>query len=360
MKITLNTKTILNAISFANQFMSKDGTFKERVTFSLVPNENKLLVATTDNLQALELKVSFTTLELIDFTAFSINGKDLLKVLKAVDKTEVTLEISEKILLVKNGRSRVKLDIFDEPQEIVKNEEVKTTITATAEFIKALKQSEHAIADNNPKYELTGVSLKIVNGRLEVVSTDTKRLMIQRISCDSTLDDVIIPKDFVKTLIKNFDGADIEIKISETEVFISSDNMFYSCKTINSKYVPYERIIPQSFKHQIEISTTMLKAMIKEVTLFENSIIINIRDNKITMTDTDEKCETFETFNSDSNVLFKIDSKNILDFLSATNEEEVEICFNEANLPIVFKTNEDTFSIIMPLAMLQEDINKAA
>ena len=69
---------------------------------------------------------------------------------------------------------------------------------------------------------------------------------------------------------------------------------------------------------------------------------------------------TFETFNSDSNVLFKIDSKNILDFLSATNEEEVEICFNEANLPIVFKTNEDTFSIIMPLAMLQEDINKAA
>ena len=55
MKITVNTKTILNAISFANQFMSKEGIFKERITFSLVPNENKLLVATTDNLQALEL-----------------------------------------------------------------------------------------------------------------------------------------------------------------------------------------------------------------------------------------------------------------------------------------------------------------
>ena len=47
-----------------------------------------------------------------------------------------------------------------------------------------------------------------------------------------------------------------------------------------------------------------------------------------------------------------VQAKMITDFLSSYTEDNVEICFNGSNLPILLKANSNYFEIVMPIAII--------
>ncbi len=136
---------------------------------------------------------------------------------------------------------------------------------------------------------------------------------------------------------------------------VHTDSVSYSTKLINGKFPEWRRIVPQSLIQTVTISRYGLETMIKEASIFDSSITIRLQNGVIKITDFGGNTEVEDTFSdANANIVFAIDSKYILDFLASNTEDNVQIGFNAANLPIMLIANHSFKEIVMPIAM-QED-----
>lgn len=358
--LTLNTSSLLNAVAIANNFMAKEGDFEG--TIVLAGHNGKLEVRSTNFEQTIIFKeIDFVSSDLTDnnFSAFSIDGKKLLTVLKAA-RDEVKIElISTEQVIVKSGRSRVKIDLFANTQSISINKE-GYSLGNMSEQINAMHKVIHAADLNNPKYELNGILLQAKQGYFNVVATDARRLSIVKMVSQDNMD-IIIPKKGAETIIKLFQGFDVDSKLQDnTLLSFHTDKISFSTKLINGKYPNFERIVPMGFKQTVTIPTSALKSLVNEASIFNNEIIIDINNNKIKLTDFDDNTKVEDDFTSSVNIQFGINAHAIIDFINTIKDINIQIGFNENSLPIALIASNQK-EIIMPIVMhKKKEAQKAA
>lgn len=343
--LIVNSAQFTNAIFIVSSFMCKEGMFKDRITFECTPKG--FSVKSTDYIESAELGIAL--MDNIDFVPFSVNGKELLTILKVVKKDEVTLELNDDFITIKHGKSKVKIDKYNEPQQFKKEENVINSINLSKELLEAFRNAEHSVVvDKNNKPALNGILLDNTQNGLKIVSTDTRRLTIQSLKGNTNISKNIIPKEAIRSISK-FGSIDSQLFFTDSSFFIKSEDMYYSCNKINGDYPTYERIIPSSYNSKVTINKDTLISVLKEVSLFESEIDIIIANGKITASDASQKCFTDENISdTTANIEFRANSKYILDFLSIVDEDHVQICFNQENLPfsIAYK---NIVEIIMPI-----------
>jgi len=111
------------------------------------------------------------------------------------------------------------------------------------------------------------------------------------------------------------------------------------------------RIIPKIFTQQVTIPKFALETLVKEASIFNQEIVIDISNNKIKLTDFDGVTEIEDEFISNATMKFGVNAKLILNFLTSFNEENIQICFNQSNQPIMLVANQDYKEIIMPIVI---------
>ena len=129
---------------------------------------------------------------------------------------------------------------------------------------------------------------------------------------------------------------------------------YYLIKLINGKFPDYERIIPSSLKYNFNISKQILVESIKLITSLKPNIKITFSSNNILFESVDEDSEAKTQIDIDLNInesfYIAVNSKYLLDFLSTSDNENINIGFNESNLP--FYLEDDKFkTIIMPIIL---------
>lgn len=350
--LTLSKSGISNAVSVVANYMASEGIFKERITLSV--DGSTLSVKASDFVESMEIKVNFENQENVTFNAFSVNGKMLLTALKAVKKEELTFVITENQLLIKHGRSKITLDVFAETQTFADDEATLESITITKDFITALKNTEHSTDTVVAKHELHGVYLHAVENQFKITSTDTHRLTLQIEQDLSINGNYIVPKVGIKTLTKYCIEGEI-LSFGKNSIMINNEYVKYTCSLINGTYPHYQGIIPKSFAQTFNINRALIVSMLKDASLFEKAVVVKISGGQIILSDGEDKCEVVEEIETGtSDISFKINAKYALDFLTIVDSETVDICFNDTNLPLCFKVNENLFEIIMPI-VIKED-----
>jgi DNA polymerase III subunit beta len=353
--ITLNTAGLLNSVAVANTFMPKEGDFVGKIV--LVGTNGKLEVKATDMIQTVIFKdISFVSSDLTDdnFSAFSVDGKKFLTVLKAAKTDEVQVELQPEQIMVKSGRSKVKIEIMANTQSI----EISTNGNSFdfSNQIGQMEQVLHAIGSNEAKFELNGALLQVKNGVFNIVGTDTKRLASITTETDLSDTEVIVPKQGIQTIVKLFKGFNISAEIDDVNLSVHTTSVSYSTRLINGKYPDWKRIVPQSLIQTITISRFGLETMIKEASIFDSSITIRIQNGVIKITDFEGNTEVVDSFtDKNANVVFAVDSKYILEFLASFNEDNVQIGFNGSNLPIMLIANPSYKEITMPIVMQEKE-----
>lgn len=355
MKITTNTQQLTNAVAIANGYISKEGDFAGKIV--ITGAKGFITVKSTDYIQLIALKkIPFVSQDLTmdSFKDFSIDGKKLLTALKAAKTDEVILEIDNSILVIKSGRSRVKIELNYEVQEISTSAN-GNFLNIDRNIITDFKKIYHAIDANNPKFELNGVFMEIKNGVLNLVSSDTRRLSV----CSSKTSDndmeLIVPKEAISSMIKLFPHENIIAEFDDISLTVKTEMVTYLTKLINGKFPEYRRILPQSFAQNLTITRTKFLELIKEASLFEQQISILIEDGKITINDKDKNTEVQDNVLDESvNMYFHINAKSVLDFLSSYDGENVEIKFNSAKLPIVLRADSSYLEVCMPIVVENE------
>lgn len=365
--LTINTSTasITKSVELASKYvstMSDDATVGQLI---ISGTKNVLQIKATNNIEVIiDKRTAFTSNDMTvdSFAPIAIDAKKLLKVLKSAKSDNVSFDINKDNVVIKNGRSKAKIALFDvvEDIEINTGDDVKS-LTISDKLTLMMERITHSIDTNNIKYELNGASLQIKKNNLILASTDTKRLSLAIMPVESDDLNIVVPKRGILSITKIFGNNNLSAKIDDNSLTMEASNVIYSIKLINGKYPDIMRVVPKTFTETISLKRELLLSIVKEASVLEGDVIIEINNNKITVKDMNEEVEVTEEIEAHNvDIKFGIRSSNMIDFLSSYSEDDVEICFNEENLPVVLKGTEDYKEIMMPVVISEESSKKVA
>jgi DNA polymerase-3 subunit beta len=354
MKFVITKSIIENVISAMQPFLEKKDASSITSHIYLEVLNSKLILKATDYEIGLE-----STIEDLNDTQegkATVNGQNLLNIIKRLKESDIIFEALDNSLLIKQNKSNFKLPMYDanEYPSFPKNENLTLLNINTLNLINSIKKITPAIDNNNPKFELNGALIDIKSDKINFVSTDTRRLAVSYLqNMSNEVNQLIIPKKAIIEIQKLF-LDEIKITYDNTNLVISNSKTKFFTKLINGKFPDYERIIPNSLKYNLNLPKSMLVESIKLVTSLFSNIKITFTPNSIIFESLDEESESKTQIDIDLNIqndfYLAVNAKYLLDFLSMSNNENITIGFNESNLPFYLE-DEKFFTIVMPIVL---------
>jgi len=354
MKFTISKNIIENIVSSMQPFLNKKDSSSITSHIYLEVLNTNLIIKSTDYEMGCQAHVSDIK-DIIDGKA-TINGSNFLNIIRRLKDDDIIFEVVDNNLNIKQKRSNFKLPMYDanEYPSFPQLDDLKNLDINTISLINSIKKITPSIDNNNPKFELNGALIDIKAQKINFVATDTRRLAVSNLENFSNEEiQIIIPKKAIIEIQKLFlDEANI--KYDDTNLVVSNNNYTFFTKLINGKFPDYERIIPKSLKHNFSLSKALLIEAIKLVTSIESKIKITFNSDAIIFESLDDDSESKTQIDSNLDIqesfYIAVNSKYILDFLSSTNNENINVGFNESNLP--FYLEDDNFiTIVMPIVL---------
>ena len=356
MKFTIDKVDLERALNSLSPFLDKRGD-------SLTSNFYLVIKNKTLTIKATNLKIGLsTTIESVLVEAEGetlVDGVKFINVLKPLRRDNVTLEQSGNELIVKQGKSRLRVKTNSNSKSFYKFPTIEnmSRIPFNGEILRdGFSNIISSIDGNSPKYELTGGLIAITGGKINFVSTDTKRLTIveETLSEDGNNLELIVPRPAIVEIPKLFDG-DIEFIYNEDYVIIESKNIFFFTKLVSGKYPNWKRIVPSSLKYIFKFQKDEMMENLKLVSTVTNDVKVVLDKNGISFETLDyqnlnSKAETSIDIELqiDKRVEFGMNSRFIIDFLNNIDEDSFELSFEEANRPFVL-VSKNLKTVIMPI-----------
>ncbi len=353
MKIRAQKQIIESILINLQPFLEKKDASQITSHILFTTLDNKCVVKATDS--EIGLKIVTDNINIEADGSFTAHGKKLLDIIRILKDDEITLELLDNTLIIKQKHSKFKLPTFDPgsyPSFPTIEDKPQITLDSLS-LIQNLKKISPAIDTNNPKFELNGALINIKNDSTDLVGTDTRRLAIATIpGNNSEALSLIVPKKAILEIQKLFLDQ-IDIFFDETNLIISNENYYFYTRLINGKFPDYQRIIPATTKHQVTLPKKDMIDAIKMITTISQEIKMTLLSDTIifnSLSADNVEAKTELEFNTGLNDKFEIsfNSKYLLDFISQTNKNEFVIEFNEPSLPFIVK-DDNFITIIMPI-----------
>ena len=354
MKFTTNKSKFEIIISSMQPFLEKKDSSAITSHIYIEILNNSLIIKATDYEMGLEAKID--TITNIEDGKATVNGSNLLNIIRRLKNDEIEFDVIGSNLLIKQNKSSFKLPMYDanEYPNFPSLENLNDLNINTINLINSIKKITPAIDSNNPKFELNGSLVDIKEDKINFVATDTRRLAVSHLeNISNQAMQIIIPKKAIIEIQKLF-FDETKISYDEVNLILSNNNYTFFTKLINGKFPDYARIIPTSLKNNFTLSKSILVESIKLITSLKPNIKITFSPTNILFESVDEDSESKTQIDINLNIeetfYIAVNSKYLLDFLSSTNNENIKIGFNASNLP--FYLEDDKFmTIIMPIIL---------
>lgn len=353
MKIHVNKPLIESILINLQPFLEKKDASQITSHLYFEATNDIVTIKATDGEIGLSIKSNNIIIE--DEGSFTANGKKLLDIIRILKNEDITLEIIENTLNIKQKNSKFKLPTFN-PQNfpsfpLIENK--PQIILDSINLIKGFKKISSAIDNNNPKFELNGALLDIKKSKTKLVGTDTRRLSITSLNNQNENEfSLIIPKKAILEIQKLFIDQ-INIYYDDTNLIIENQNYYFFTRLINGKYPDYQRIIPSQSRITITLPKKEMIDAIKMITTISEEIKIIFNSNSIifnSLTADNIEAKTELNIETGVNESFElnVNSRYLLDFISQVEDNEFQILLNESTLPFVLKDKE-FITVIMPI-----------
>lgn len=355
MNFVITKNLFENVLTNMQPFLEKkDATLiTSHILFSI---ENKQLVVQATDYE-IGLRATIDNLEDFHNGKATVNGKKILDIVRRLQDGKIKIETNGNFLKITQKSSSFKLPMFnsDEFPEFESNFNKSRAELNGGELIKAIKQITPAIDTNNPKFELNGALIDMKEDKINIVSTDTRRLALVQLNTTSHQElSMIIPKKAIVEMQKLF-FDDIEIFYDNIALVIKSKQYEFFTKLTNGKFPDYERIIPKACTNSLTLPKEQFIQATKIITSISNNIKLSFTHEGIkfeSLSDENSEAQTNIEINTllESETYLALNSKFILDFLGSIDESEFTIKFSEPNLPFVLESNT-LKTIVMPIVL---------
>ena len=352
---------------------SVSGIVEKRHTLPIL--SNVLLEKKADKLTLLatDIEIQITTSTDADSGSgdgsVTVGARKLQDILRSLpDSAEVSLNLEDKRLQVKAGKSRFTLQTLpaeDFPRMALSDGELKSFTVTQKQFRQLLGQTQFSMAAQDVRYYLNGLLLLVDGNELRAVATDGHRLAYASMPLEgeatSPRQELILPRKTVLELSRLLADNDepLQIELAANQIRFKFGQISLVSKLIDGKFPDYERVIPATLKNIVTLNrAALLQSMVRAAILTNEKfrgvrLILAPGSMKIMAANAEqeEAQEEIEVdYNGDSiDVGFNVGY--LLDVLNNSSVESVEWGFNDANSSALLTIpGNDRFKyVVMPM-----------
>jgi DNA polymerase III subunit beta len=206
-----------------------------------------------------------------------VPGRLLLDVVRSLPKDELSFEYrsSQGDVELVSGPSRFHLrtlpaDEFPRLPEIGDATVMKLPAPA---FVETVNRVARAASRDETRPHLTGVLVSAGERELRMVATDSYRLSVKETALAEPLDGSLeanVPARTLQELGRIASaGADGEIEVAalEHQVIFRLGDVTLSSRLVEGRFPNYKQLLPESFEHELRVSTPELLEVVRRVSL---------------------------------------------------------------------------------------------
>jgi DNA polymerase-3 subunit beta len=302
-----------------------------------------------------------------DTRGITVGARKLVDILRALPAdAEVTLQLQDKRLLVKAGRSRFTLQTLppeDFPRLAKPGGEAARFSLPQRTLRKHLALVQYAMAQQDIRYYLNGLLGVVDAKQLRLVATDGHRLAytVMKLDADLPAQEVIIPRKTVIELGKLLADSDdpVKVEISATQAAFSFGDIELVSKLVDGKFPDYTRVIPTGHKNRLSIDREVLRQSLSRVAILSNEKFRGVRwvltqdSLKIVSSNTEqeEAVEELEVKYGGDPLDIGFNVTYLLDVLNNVSAAEVTASFGDAasSALVEFAAEADFKYVVMPM-----------
>jgi DNA polymerase III subunit beta len=299
--------------------------------------------------------------------SITVGARKLVDILRALpSNAEVSLQLQEKRMVVKAGRSRFTLQTLpaeDFPRLAKPEGESASFELPQRTLRKHLGLVQYAMAQQDIRYYLNGLLIVAGNRQLKLVATDGHRLAYTALSLDADITplELIVPRKTVTELGRLLADVDdpVRVSLSGSQAAFTFGSVELVSKLVDGKFPDYTRVIPPAHQNKLAVSREALKQALSRVAILSNEKFRGVRwvltqDSLRIVSSNTEQEEAIEELE----IQYKGDGLDIgfnvtylLDVLNNIGGDEVSASFGDASSSalIEFATEPDFKYVVMPM-----------
>lgn len=280
MKVILNRSEFLKSWSLTERSAASGSTMNIFSTIRLTASEEKTELQATDIKTSIICKAAGVTV--VDPGEALIPLKGVSELFKKAGSPELELEITDNKAVMASGKSRYRFSTYpvsDFPKLPSSSMASLFCATDAGSLIRVIDRGSlcASTGDEYPQY-LSSALFELKEGMLRVVSTDKRRLALAKCGVSQMRDEadasdentsLLLPMKGLKELVRILGMIDasqiIKILFDDSQVYFTSDGMEFALRRVDSKFPPYERILPDTHSTVATFERAELAAALERI-----------------------------------------------------------------------------------------------
>ncbi|OGA17828.1 MAG: DNA polymerase III subunit beta [Betaproteobacteria bacterium RIFCSPLOWO2_02_FULL_66_14] len=297
----------------------------------------------------------------------TVGARKLVEILRALpEDAEVTLQLQDRRMLVKAGKSRFTLQTLpadDFPRLAEPSGAVARFSLPQKALRRLLGLVQYSMAQQDIRYYLNGMLVVVEDRQLRLVATDGHRLAHAAAALEQPLErqEVIVPRKTVLELSKLLGDVDdpVSIAISASQAAFSFGGVNLVSKLIDGKFPDYTRVIPTAQQNKLTLQREVLRQALLRAAILSNEKFRGVRwvltkDSLKIVSSNAEQEEAEETldvsYGGDAlDIGFNVNY--LLDVLNNVGGAELECGFGDASSSALlsFPAEAEFKYVVMPM-----------
>jgi DNA polymerase III subunit beta len=366
LKTTLLLENLNTGISFALHGVSSRNPLPILLNFLIEAKDGEVVISSTDLEIGIQTKVPARVEK---EGAVTVSAKTFTDIVSSISREKIELSEEGGVLVLTAKGTKTKLPTApatDFPKLYEEKGQKRATIKKEL-FDKEVSKVVFSAATDSGRPALSGLLIERNDKEINLVATDGYRLSLKRNSAVKTTEkeegrQLIIPARIIKEVVGSKNpGAELGIFISPSNnqaLFEMGDNMVVG-RLIEAEYPDYQRIIPQSFGTKAVFDRSMALNAVRSCSVIAreaaNIVKMSIGKNSIffsaSASSAGENRVEIDAKTSGEENEIAFNSRYLLDFLSAQEEENISFEMTGPLNPGVFKIADDEsyLHLIMPI-----------
>ena len=299
-----------------------------------------------------------------------VPSRILINVLKSFPESKIDLELLNDTneLLVKCQKANFKLNTFSlEEFPQFPSDKKKNSFSIKADTLKYLiSKVQKACSTDESRVILTGILLSLEKDLIRLAATDSYRLGVSQASIkyEGSPVMVVVPSRVLDTVAKSeISGGVVEINLEENQISFTVTgeknlSTIIISRLLSGKFPDYEKLIPQSFNHNIVVDREeMLEVIRRTASISQDNIPIrlDIEKGRITVSmnirEVGSSSEDFEVSYGEEKIQIAFNPDFLIDGLNIINEDKIILSIVEPLKPVMLRSEktDDILYLLMPI-----------
>ena len=302
--------------------------------------------------------------------AITVPAKKFLDIVRSLpDDSIITVQQNDERVLVASGRSKFTLSSLPASEfPNIDQEDSPTEYNLPQKVLSQLiEATAFAMAQQDVRYYLNGMSLEMNQSMVRTVSTDGHRLAMSSRHVEglnvTERKQVIVPRKGILELNRLLSGDDqlVQIHVGSSHLRATTAEFSFTTKLVDGKFPDYERVIPRGGDKEVVGDRQVLKSIFSRAAILANE---KYRGVRMTLTEGSLVVKANNPEQEEAEVAVEVDYQGpdlevgfnvsyLLDVMNVINGDQVRFILADANSSALLTDFDDDASayVVMPMRL---------